>query len=233
MNKYQHIKEEAYRANMELPQLGLVKFTFGNASVADRELAVFAIKPSGVLYEELGPDKMVIVDFNGHVVEGELRPSSDTKTHAVLYSEWKNIQAIVHTHSLYATAWAQANRNIPIYGTTHADYHCDEISCSPPMDDNLITGDYEQQTGWQIIQHFKDCQLNYEEVEMVLLGSHGPFSWGSSGSKAVHNSAVLEYIAHLAFLTEQINAEAPTLKDSLIKKHFQRKHGPDSYYGQP
>lgn len=233
MNKYQEIKQAAYEANMQLPQLGLVIFTFGNVSVADRELGVFAIKPSGIPYADLTPEKMVIVDFESHIMEGELRPSSDTKTHALLYSEWKNIHGIAHTHSLYATAWAQANRNIPIYGTTHADYHCGEIPCSPPMEDHLIEGNYEHQTGWQIIEHFKKNNLNYEEVEMILLGNHGPFCWGTSASKAVHNCAVLENIAQLAYLTEQINPNAPTLKQALIRKHFERKHGPDSYYGQP
>ncbi|HEX4849301.1 MAG TPA: class II aldolase/adducin family protein, partial [Puia sp.] len=148
MSNYNYIKELAYEANMELPKLGLVTLTFGNVSVVDRDLAVFAIKPSGIPYEKLDPGKMVVVDFDGKVLEGDLRPSSDTKTHAVLYSEWKNLQSVAHTHSIYATAWAQANRNIPIYGTTHADYHCGEIPCSPPMEDHLIKGNYEHQTGW-------------------------------------------------------------------------------------
>ncbi|TAN11851.1 MAG: L-ribulose-5-phosphate 4-epimerase [Chitinophagaceae bacterium] len=232
MNKYQHIRESAYEANRQLPALGLVLFTFGNVSAADRDLGVFAIKPSGMPYEELSPDKMVIVDFDGKTVEGALRPSSDTKTHAVLYKQWNTIGGICHTHSTYATAWAQAQRDIPIYGTTHADHNTADIPCAPPMSDEMIQGDYEYQTGFQIINHFKDRKLNYEEVEMILAGNHAPFTWGKTAEKAVYNSAVLEEIARLAFLTEQINANAPKLKDALIKKHYERKHGPDAYYGQ-
>ena len=217
---------------MQLPKLGLVLFTFGNVSAADRSLAVFAIKPSGVAYEELTPEKMVIVDFEGQIIEGHLRPSSDTLTHAVLYKHWGNIGGIVHTHSTYATAWAQAQRNIPIFGTTHADYNTVDIPCTPPIEDEMIKGNYEYETGFQIMNCFKNKNLNYQEVEMILVGNHAPFTWGKNAAKAVHNSAVLEYIAKMAVLTEQINIEAPRLKDALIKKHFERKYGPDSYYGQ-
>ncbi|HEY4287170.1 MAG TPA: L-ribulose-5-phosphate 4-epimerase [Puia sp.] len=232
MSKYTHIREAAYEANMRLPKLGLVLFTFGNVSAADRDLGLFAIKPSGVPYEELTPDKMVIVDFDGKVVKGKLRPSSDTLTHAVLYKHWENIGGIVHTHSTYATSWAQAQRDIPIFGTTHADHNTVDIPCAPPMNDEMIQGDYEYQTGFQIINTFHDKGLSYEEVEMVLVGNHAPFTWGKTPEKAVYNSAVLESIAQMAYLTEQISAVAPRLKDSLIKKHYERKHGPDSYYGQ-
>lgn len=231
-SKYQHIQQEAYEANMQLPKLGLVLFTFGNVSVVDRALGVFAIKPSGVPYEELTPEKMVIVDFDANIVEGTLRPSSDTKTHAVLYKHWINIGGIVHTHSTYATAWAQAQRDIPIFGTTHADHATVDIPCTLPMSDEMIEGDYEYQTGFQIIDCFKERQLRYEEVEMILVGNHAPFTWGKSASKAVYNSAVLESIAKMTYLTETINSRAPRLKDALIKKHFERKHGPGSYYGQ-
>jgi L-ribulose-5-phosphate 4-epimerase len=230
--KYEHIKQTAYDANMQLPKLGLVLFTFGNVSAVDRELGVFAIKPSGVPYEELTPDKMVIVDFEAKTVEGKLRPSSDTKTHAVLYKHWTKIGGIVHTHSTYATAWAQSQRDIPIFGTTHADHNTVGIPCAPPMSDEMIKGDYEYETGFQIMNCFKEKGLNYEEVEMVLVGNHAPFSWGKTAEKAVYNSAVLETVAQMALLTEQINPKAPRLKDALIKKHFERKHGPDSYYGQ-
>jgi L-ribulose-5-phosphate 4-epimerase len=232
MGQFEHIQQEAYEANMQLPKLGLVLFTFGNVSAADRNLGVFAIKPSGVPYEELSPDKMVIVDFNGKTVEGNLRPSSDTHTHAVLYKHWENIGGIVHTHSTYATAWSQAQRNIPIFGTTHADYNTVDIPCTAPMEEEMIKGEYEYQTGFQIMDCFSKNSLSYEEVEMVLVGSHAPFTWGKDSAKAVHNSAVLECIAKMALFTEQINPVAPRLKDSLIKKHFERKHGPDSYYGQ-
>jgi L-ribulose-5-phosphate 4-epimerase len=232
MSSYQTIREAAYEANMQLPTLGLVLFTFGNVSVVDRASGVFAIKPSGVPYPDLSPAKMVIVDFEGHTVDGKLRPSSDTLTHAVLYSNWAGIGSIVHTHSMYATSWAQAQRSIPIYGTTHADHATVSIPCAPPMKDEMIAGDYEYQTGYQIIQWLDESGLSYEEVEMILVGNHAPFTWGKTPEKAVYNSAVLENIAHMAYLTEQIRPDAPRLKDSLVKKHFERKHGPDSYYGQ-
>jgi len=232
MGLYSDLKKEAYRANMQLPALGLVLFTFGNVSVADRKKGVFAIKPSGVPYEELTPKKMVIVDFNGQIIEGKYRPSSDTQTHAVLYKYWQNIGSIVHTHSTYATAWAQAQREIPIYGTTHADHLTVNIPCAPPMDDDMIHGNYEYETGFQIMNHFDEIKLSYEEVEMILVGNHAPFTWGKSAKKAVYNAAVLEEIAKMAWLTEQINPQCPLLKTSLIQKHFERKHGPDSYYGQ-
>lgn len=232
MSQYQHIKQQAYEANMQLPKLGLVLFTFGNVSAADRDLGVFAIKPSGVPYDELSAEKMVIVDFDGNTIEGDHRPSSDTKTHAVLYKNWPAIGGIVHTHSTFATAWAQSQRCIPIFGTTHADHLTSDIPCAPPMTDEMIRGDYEYQTGFQIIDHFTELGISYQEVEMVLVGNHAPFTWGKTAGKAVYNSAVLESVAHMALLTEQINANAPRLKDALIKKHFERKHGPDSYYGQ-
>lgn len=231
-SNYSHIQEAAYEANMQLPKLGLVLFTFGNVSAADRDLGVFAIKPSGVPYDDLTPDKMVIVDFDGVTVKGKLRPSSDTLTHAVLYKHWETIGGIAHTHSTYATAWAQAGRDIPIFGTTHADHNTVDIPCAPPMQDDMIRGNYEYQTGFQIMNAFRDRDIRYQEVEMVLVGNHAPFTWGKTAEKAVYNSAVLETVARMAYLTEQIRADAPRLKDSLIKKHFERKHGPDSYYGQ-
>lgn len=232
MSKYDSIKQSAYHANMQLPKLGLVIFTFGNVSAVDRSLGVFAIKPSGVPYEDLSVEKMVIVDFDGKTVEGKLRPSSDTKTHAVLYKHWESIGGIVHTHSTYATAWAQAQRDIPIFGTTHADHNTVDVPCAPPMVDTMIKGDYEYETGFQIMNCLRDRNLSHEEVEMILVGNHAPFTWGKTPEKAVYNSAVLESVAHMALLTEQINPKAPRLKDALIKKHYERKHGPDSYYGQ-
>lgn len=232
MMKYEDIRLAAYNANMLLPQLNLVLFTFGNVSQADRKEGVFAIKPSGVPYEELSPEKMVIVDFDGKIVEGSLNPSSDTQTHAVLYKHWEDIGGIVHTHSTYATAWAQSQKDIPIFGTTHADYLTVPVPCAPPMEDNMIEGDYEYQTGFQIMNSFQQKGLDYKEIEMVLVGNHAPFTWGKNALKAVHNSAVLEQIAHMALLTLQINPDAPALKDALIKKHYERKHGPGKYYGQ-
>ena len=232
MSRYSHIQAEAFEANMQLPRLGLVLFTFGNVSAADRNLGVFAIKPSGVPYEELSAEKMVIVDFDGTTVEGLLRPSSDTKTHAVLYKHWEKIGGIVHTHSTFATSWAQSQRDIPIFGTTHADHNTVDIPCASPMNDEMIKGDYEYETGFQIINCLKEKGISYEEVEMILVGNHAPFTWGKNAAKAVYNSAVLEQVAQMALLTEQINPTAPRLKEALIKKHFERKHGPDSYYGQ-
>jgi L-ribulose-5-phosphate 4-epimerase len=232
MQQYQHIREAAYEANMQLPALGLVMFTFGNVSAADRQLGVFAIKPSGIPYAELSPARMVIVDFEGKTVDGEWRPSSDTLTHAVLYKHWEHIGSIVHTHSTYATAWAQSQRDIPIYGTTHADHNTMDIPCAPPMNDEMIAGDYEYQTGFQIMNTLTQRGLTYEDIEMILVGNHAPFTWGKTPEKAVYNSAVLESIAQMAYLTESINANAPRLKAALIKKHFERKHGPGSYYGQ-
>lgn len=232
MSKYQHIQEEAFDANMQLPELGLVIFTFGNVSAADRSLGVFAIKPSGLPYEELTPKNMVIVDFDAKIIKGKLRPSSDTKTHALLYKQWEDIGGIAHTHSTYATAWAQSQRDIPIFGTTHADHNTVDIPCAPPMSDEMIQGDYEHQTGFQIINCLKEKNLSYKEIEMILVSNHAPFAWGRTADKAVYNSAVLENIAHMALLTEQINSQAPRLKDALIDKHYKRKHGAGSYYGQ-
>lgn len=232
MGKYDDIREAAFRANMQLPKLGLVLFTFGNVSASDPGQGVFAIKPSGVPYDDLSPEKMVIVDFEGKTVEGKLRPSSDTLTHAVLYKHWEKIGGIVHTHSTYATAWAQAQSDIPVFGTTHADHTTADIPCAPPMSDEMIKGDYEYETGFQIMDCLKTRGLSYEEVEMILVGNHAPFTWAKSPEKAVYNSAVLESVAQMAYLTRQINPNAPRLKDSLINKHFERKHGPNSYYGQ-
>jgi len=232
MSKYAKIKKQAYEGNIQLPKLGLVLFTFGNVSVADHESGVFAIKPSGVAYDELSPEKMVVVDFEGNVIKGDLRPSSDTKTHAVLYRNCSKMGSIVHTHSTYATAWAQSLRDIPNYGTTHADHAIADIPCAPPMDDKMIEGNYEYETGFQIINCLKERNLSYEELEMVLVGSHAPFAWGKSVEKAVYNAAVLEELARIAFITEQINPSVARMKASLVNKHFERKHGKRAYYGQ-
>ncbi len=229
---YKDLKEECYEANMQLDALGLVIYTFGNVSAFDNSRGVFAIKPSGVPYEVLKPEDIVILDLDNKVVEGKLRPSSDTKTHAFLYNHWEGIGGIAHTHATYSVAWAQAQKDIPIFGTTHADHLTTDIPCAPPMKDEYIEGDYEHMTGHQILDCFVDKDLNYQEVEMVLLGNHGPFAWGKNAAKAVYNSKVLEEVARMAFLTLQINPEAPRLKEALIKKHYERKHGKDAYYGQ-
>lgn len=232
MSKYKTLKEECYEANMELNALGLVIYTFGNVSAVDRDNGVFAIKPSGVPYEKLKPSDIVILDYDNNVVEGDLRPSSDTKTHSYLYKNWENIGGVAHTHAMYSVSWAQAQRDIPIFGTTHADHLIQDIPCAAPMADELIEGNYEHNTGIQILDCFSSRNLDYNEVEMVLIGNHGPFAWGKNADKAVYNTKVLETVAQMAYLTLQINPNAPRLKDSLIKKHYERKHGKNAYYGQ-
>lgn len=231
-SKYKDLKQECYEANMQLNELNLVVYTFGNVSAVDRENGVFAIKPSGVDYDALKPEDIVIVDFDNNVVEGTMRPSSDTKTHAYLYKNWSDIGGIAHTHAKFSVAWAQAQMDIPIFGTTHADHLTSDIPCAPPMADSLIEGNYEHNTGIQIIDCFNDKKISHKEVEMILIGNHGPFAWGKNAAKAVYNSKVLEVVAEMAYLTRQINPNAPKLKDSLIKKHYDRKHGANSYYGQ-
>ena len=217
---------------MQLDALDLVIYTFGNVSAVDRKEGVFAIKPSGVPYAELKPEDIVILDFDNNVIEGTMRPSSDTKTHAYLYKNWENIGGIAHTHATYSVAWAQSQLDIPIFGTTHADHLTADIPCAPPMKDELIAGNYEYNTGIQILDCFKEKGLSYEEVQMILIGNHGPFTWGPTAAKAVYNSKVLEEVGRMAYLTLQINPNAPRLKDSLIKKHYERKHGKNAYYGQ-
>jgi L-ribulose-5-phosphate 4-epimerase len=232
MSEYKLLKQECYQANIELNELGLVIYTFGNVSAVDRKKGVFAIKPSGVAYEVLKPEDIVILDFDNNIIEGEMRPSSDTKTHAFLYKNWDDIGGIAHTHAMYSVSWAQSQLDIPIFGTTHADHLTADIPCASPMSDDLIKGNYEHNTGIQILECFKNKNISHKEVEMVLIGNHGPFTWGKTASKAVYNSKVLETVAQMAYLTLQINPNAPRLKDSLIKKHYERKHGKDAYYGQ-
>ena len=226
------LKEECYQANMELPKLGLVLFTFGNVSAVDREKNVFAIKPSGVPYRLLKPADIVIMDFDGNIVEGQMRPSSDTKTHALLYKTWTDIGGITHTHSTYAVAWAQAGLDIPIFGTTHADHTHQDIPCAKTLNNAMIEGNYEHETGNQIIDCFEEKGLSHQEMEMILLQNHGPFTWGKTAEKSVYNAAVLEEVAKMAYLTLQINPLTPRLKDTLRQKHYQRKHGKNAYYGQ-
>ena len=232
MGDFKELKNTCYQANKQLPELGLVTFTFGNVSVVDREKQVFAIKPSGVPYEELTAEDIVILDLENNVIQGDLRPSSDTKTHAFLYKSWDSIGSIAHTHATYSVAWAQAQQDIPIFGTTHADHLTQDIPCAPPMSDDLIQGDYEYNTGIQIVDCLSERNLSPNEVEMILVGSHGPFTWGKNAQKAVYNSKILEELAKMAFLTTQINPNAARLKQSLIDKHFERKHGDNAYYGQ-
>lgn len=230
MERYTEIKRQAYEANIQIPALGLAIYTFGNVSAFDPYLGAFAIKPSGVPYNELRPEHMVVVDLDNHVIEGSLRPSSDTNTHSVLYKAFKGIRGVAHTHSTYATAWAQAQRPIPVFGTTHADHLAREVPCTEVMSDEMIAGNYETETGNQILAALKG--ISPVEVEMVLVACHGPFTWGATAEKALYNSAVLEEIARMALLTRQVNPDATSLKPSLINKHYQRKHGKNAYYGQ-
>ncbi|HOU84373.1 MAG TPA: L-ribulose-5-phosphate 4-epimerase [Spirochaetota bacterium] len=230
MSKYKELKEQAWLCNMELPKRGLVIYTFGNVSAADRSAGVFAIKPSGVPYEELKADDMVVVDFENKIVEGSLRYSSDTKTHTVLYNNFADINGVVHTHSTYSVAWAQAALPIPVLGTTHADQCAGDIPCTDFMTDDAIKGDYEIETGNQIVRTFE--YISYRETEMVLVAGHGPFTWGTTPEKAVYNSAVLEELAKMAFITRSINSNTQRLKEALVDKHYQRKHGKNAYYGQ-
>jgi L-ribulose-5-phosphate 4-epimerase len=229
---YHSLKKICHQCNMMLPEAGLVIQTFGNASVADREKKTFGIKPSGIPYDKLSPADIVIVNFDGEVVEGNLNPSSDTRTHAYLYKKWEGIQGVVHTHSAYAVAWAQAQRDIPILGTTHADHLASDIPCADIMSDEMIRGDYEYQTGVQIVNCMKARDLSPTEIEMILVAGHGPFTWGKTPEKAVYNSIMLEELARMAYLTLQINPDVPRLKDKLIEKHYERKHGSQAYYGQ-
>ena len=234
MKSYDHLKEECFLANLALPEHRLIDLTFGNVSVADPELGVFAIKPSGVDYAALKAKEIVVVDIgSGDVVEGKLRPSSDTPTHRRLFQAWaaSGVCSIVHTHSRNATAWAQAGRGIPCLGTTHADYFYGEIPVTRPMTPQEIETDYERETGNVIIE----CFGGIDPVRMpaVLVHGHGPFVWGENGKKAVENALALEIVAEMAARTLQINPQAAELSRSLLDKHFLRKHGATAYYGQP
>jgi L-ribulose-5-phosphate 4-epimerase len=237
MSKYASLKEEAWAANMEIPERGLALYTWGNVSAFDPSLGVFAIKPSGVPYPELTPDKMVVVDLEGKVVEGSLNPSSDTPTHRVLYAEFTvrdgaGVRGIIHTHSTHAVAWAQACRSIPLFGTTHADHIQTPVPCTPYLSKDAVDRDYELETGKLIVDEFRRQKLNPDEVSMVLVGGHGPFAWGSSASKSVYNGTVLEEIARMAFITLEVNPNAEPLPSYIVNKHYMRKHGPNAYYGQ-
>jgi L-ribulose-5-phosphate 4-epimerase len=232
MSLYQSLKEAVYEANMEIPRQKLAIYTFGNVSGIDRQAGVVGIKPSGIPYDELTPDDIVIVDLDNQLVEGKMRPSSDTKTHTLLYRHFETIGGICHTHSTYAVAWAQAVREIPNLGTTHADHLVTSIPVTEVMSDAMIQGDYEHETGNQILNVFRERNLSASEVEMVLVACHGPFAWGKNPAKAVYNATVLEELAKMAYLTLTINPDTPRIKQSLIDKHYFRKHGKDAYYGQ-
>jgi len=227
---YRELKERAWAVNQEIPKRGLAIYTFGNVSVFDSARAVMAIKPSGVDYAKLTPEDLVVMDLEGTIVEGKLRPSSDTPTHLVLYRAWKGIGGLVHTHSTYATGWAQARLPIPIYGTTHADHLAEDVPCTAVMSDEAVERDYEVETGKQILDCFKN--KNPLHTPMVLVAGHGAFSWGETPEKAVYNAVVLEELAKIAFVTRTLDPSAARLPDRLVQKHFERKHGKNAYYGQ-
>lgn len=226
----ENLKKLVYEANMELPKYGLVTFTWGNVSAIDRESGLFVIKPSGVDYEKLTPDDMVVMDLEGNRVEGRLNPSSDTPTHLELYKAFPKMGGIVHTHSRWATSWAQAGRSIPCYGTTHADYMYGEIPCLRCLTKEEIDGAYEKNTGLLIADYFKDKE--YMAVPACLCKNHGPFAWGKDAQEAVHNAVVLEEVARMAAGCEIINPRVQSAPQALQDKHYLRKHGANAYYGQ-
>ncbi|MDZ7723090.1 MAG: L-ribulose-5-phosphate 4-epimerase [candidate division KSB1 bacterium] len=230
MSNYYDLKHNVYQCNMELPRQDMVIYTFGNVSAIDRNEGVIAIKPSGISYDTLSPNDIVVLDVDGNVVEGNLRPSSDTKTHLVLYKHFPEIGGVVHTHSTFAVSWAQAAKPVPVLGTTHADHLHMDVPCTDFMSPDMIKGDYEVETGNQIIKRFES--ISYKEVEMVLVAGHGPFTWGDTPEKAVYNSVVLEQLSQMALYTRMINPDVPQLDKTLVQKHYQRKHGPNAYYGQ-
>ncbi len=225
----QQLKDKVFKANLDLVRHGLVIFTWGNVSAIDPESRLVVIKPSGVSYDEMTADDMVVVDLDGNVVEGHLNPSSDTPTHLALYRAWPEIGGIVHTHSTYATAWAQAGKSIPAIGTTHADYFHNEIPCTGDMSEQEVKGAYELETGNVIVRRFEG--INPVHTPGVLVRNHGPFAWGKDCAEAVHNAVVLEQVAKMAYLAYAINPDL-TMNPLLVEKHFSRKHGPDAYYGQ-
>ena len=225
------LKELVCKANLELPKYGLVTFTWGNVSGVDRESGLMVIKPSGVEYDNMTADDMVVVSLEtGKKVEGKWKPSSDTATHVALYNAFPDIGGIVHTHSRWATSFAQAGRGIPAYGTTHGDYYYGEIPCTRKMTPEEIGGEYEKETGNVIIETFKGIDEN--TIPAVLVNSHGPFSWGTDPENAVHNAVVLEELAFMALQTEVLNPDVKVMQQELLDKHFLRKHGKNAYYGQ-
>ena len=238
MDPYKTLREEALEANLEIPKQKLAIYTWGNVSAFDPAKGVFAIKPSGVPYDELDADSMVLVDLEGTVVDSKFKPSSDTETHRILYREftkWENcgeLKGICHTHSVYAVAWAQAAKAVPVYGTTHADHGAEEIPCTAFLSEDAVKGDYEKETGILIAKTFKKSGKNPAFMPMVLVAGHGPFSWGKSAKDSVYNGAVLEEVCKMAHLTLSINPNAKPLPSYIVKKHWERKHGKDAYYGQ-
>ncbi len=226
------LREEAFEANMEISRRNLAIYTWGNVSAFDAGAGIFAIKPSGVPYDELKPDNMVLVDLDGKIVEGNLKPSSDTKTHIVLYREFAGIGGITHTHSAYAVAWAQARRSVPVFGTTHADHGAGEIPCTDIMSEEAARNNYEQETGYLITETFRQKRIDPLHICMALVAGHGPFTWGKSAALSVYHGAVLEEVCKMAFLTLSLDPAAQPLPQYIIDKHWERKHSPNAYYGQ-
>ena len=226
------LKHAVYEANMELPRRGLVTYTWGNVSGIDRERGLVVIKPSGVSYDELTPEDLVVLDLDGNVVDGKLNPSSDTRTHLELYKAFPEIGGIVHTHSSYAVGWAQAGRDIPAYGTTHADYFYGPVPCCRSLTEQEVEEDYERNTGLVIVETFRQRELDPIHVPGAICRNHGPFTWGRDAAQAVYHAVVLEEVAKMAVYTTQIAPDAEPAPQYVLNKHFMRKHGPNAYYGQ-
>ena len=243
MDPYKSLKEEAFEANLEIPRRNLAIYTWGNVSAFDSGKGVFAIKPSGVPYDKLEPEMMVVLDLDGAKVDGNLNPSSDTETHRILYREFavspgssgpkgEAIRGITHTHSPYAVAWAQARYPVPVFGTTHADHGAEEIPCTELLSAEAVKGDYERETGNLVVATFRKKGINPLHMTMVLVAGHGPFTWGNSAAQSIYHAAVLEEICKMALFTLDLNPNAQALPEYIINKHWERKHGPDAYYGQ-
>ncbi|SHH97389.1 L-ribulose-5-phosphate 4-epimerase [Clostridium grantii] len=228
----ENLKKQVFEANLELVKQGLVIYTWGNVSGIDREKGYVVIKPSGVSYDEMKAEDMVVVDLEGNIVEGSMNPSSDTPTHLALYKEFSDIGGVVHTHSEWATSWAQAGREIPCYGTTHADYFYGSVPCTRKLTDEEIKGQYELETGNVIIETMKAKQYKPLEMPAIIIFNHGPFSWGKTPKEAVHNAKVLEEVSKMAHRTEAINKDIVSIDKILLDKHYLRKHGANAYYGQ-
>ncbi|MFH1905349.1 MAG: L-ribulose-5-phosphate 4-epimerase [bacterium] len=229
---FKELKKQVYLANMEIYKRGLALYTWGNVSAIDREKQVIAIKPSGVAYENLKPEHMVLIDMKGNIIEGNYNPSSDTKTHLILYDKFQSIGAVVHNHSCYSTIFAQAMKNIPCLGTTHADQFYGEIPVTDIISDEHIKEDYETETGNLIVKTFSERKINPVEISAVLVASHGPFIWGKDIDSAVKNAVALEEIAKTALFTKLLNPNITPMKQTLLDKHYLRKHGKNAYYGQ-
>lgn len=231
----EELKADVFEANLQLKEFGLVVLTWGNVSAIDRELGYVVIKPSGVSYETMSVDDMVVLDLNGNIIEGKLNPSSDTPTHLELYRNFPKINSVVHTHSKWAVSWAQAGRDIPAYGTTHADFAFGAIPCTRGLTRNEVGIDYELNTGKVIVECFKERGITPEKIPAILIHRHGPFCWGSDCFKAVENAFILEEVAEMAWHTEEISnytGKKPGIEDYLLRKHYERKHGKNAYYGQ-